>query len=220
MLTLIKEAGYRVTPSGSKRKVALYKCDCGKEKIISVYNVASGKTKSCGCMNIKQIKKLGKKRGEGRWNYKHGMYGTRFYNIYYSIIARCNDKNNKYYGGKGIKCEWETFEEFYKDMYDTYKADLTIDRIDSNKDYCKENCRWATYKEQAKEKVGKTSLIKNLGGYDNSRAVNQYSLDDKFIKNYKSARLASRQLNMDNSSITKCCKGKMKTAGGYKWEYA
>lgn len=84
---------------------------------------------------------------------KHGMFGTRFYRIWCGMISRERSKtgrNAKYYALKGIKVcsRWHRFENFKEDMYATYKEDLTIDRINSNKDYCKENCRWVTQKFQ------------------------------------------------------------------------
>ena len=173
MLKFIKEVEKRYVPCGKGRRMGLYKCSCGKEKEICISNVNRGITKSCGCANIKQITELGKRLGKDRANYKHGMFGTRFYNIYYLARDRCNNpktNNHKYYYDKGIRMEWECFTDFYNDMYKPYLKhckqygvkQTTIDRIDSSKNYNKDNCRWATYKEQAKEKVGKTYLINNL----------------------------------------------------------
>ena len=164
MLTLLKETSYRVYKSGSNKKLGLFRCDCGKEKEIVLYSVLSGQVKSCGCANIKQITKLGKRTGKNKGSYSHGMFGTRFYRTYYGIKSRCENENwgkgYKWYGGKGIKIRWNNFEEFRNDMYKSYlehvkefgEKETTIDRIDSSKDYYKENCCWATYKEQAKEK--------------------------------------------------------------------
>jgi len=66
---------------------------------------------------------------------------------------RCNNPNNnayRNYGGRGITyCkEWEKFENFWRDMEEGYDDNLTLDRIDNNGNYCKENCRWVDYKTQ------------------------------------------------------------------------
>jgi len=185
MLTLIKETGYKKYRSSSSKKMGLFRCDCGNEKEIVLYNVLSGKVISCGCANIKQITNLGNRSGKDKASYSHGMFGTRFYRIYHGMKSRCNNSNTgksyKWYGGKGIKCRWNKFEDFRDDMYVSYlehvkeygEKQTTIDRMDSSKDYYKENCRWATYKEQAKEKIGMTSLLKNTKGH--KRNHNKYN---------------------------------------------
>lgn len=82
----------------------------------------------------------------------HWMYYTRIYKIWGNIKSRCNNPKTQqymYYWWRWIKCLWNSFEEFYKDMWPMYKSWLTIDRINWNWNYCKENCRRATMKEQS-----------------------------------------------------------------------
>ena len=93
----------------------------------------------------------------------HWETKTRFYSIYNWIVARCyrpSQQSYKYYWAFWIECEWKTYEDFKKDMYDSYlehcriywEKDTTIDRKDLMWNYCKKNCKWATLKEQNRNK--------------------------------------------------------------------
>ena len=90
--------------------------------------------------------------------YRHGMAGTRIYKIWVGLLSRCyNSKVRiyKYYGGRGIKvCDrWIKFENFYADMGDRPNG-LQLDRIDNDKGYSPDNCRWVTPKENNSSNKG------------------------------------------------------------------
>jgi len=89
----------------------------------------------------------------------HRESKTPFYRKYLHIRSRCIftwDKDYRNYGARGIKFEWTSYQDFKKDMYESYvkhvekhgKKNTTIDRINVNGNYCKQNCRWATVKQQ------------------------------------------------------------------------
>jgi hypothetical protein len=161
-LTVIKENGRK-----HNRIAWLCKCDCGNEITLTSNRLLHKEgTKSCGCI---------RKETATENATKHGHSNDRIYKIWLGIKKRCfnkNDKNYDRYGGRGIKlCErWLDFMNFYNDMIDTYKDDLTIDRIDYNGDYEPNNCRWITPKEQLSNYSknvfitinGETDTVKNM----------------------------------------------------------
>lgn len=129
-------------------------CDCWNIVWVNRYQLKKEWSKnrwvkSCWCWREETARQNYKKAQDS--NRKHNMSNTRFYNIYMWILWRCNNPNEpmyKYYWWRGIKCHWKSFEEFMNDMLEWYNDTLTIDRIDVNWDYCKDNCRWATQKQQ------------------------------------------------------------------------
>lgn len=89
-----------------------------------------------------------------QFNYKHGLYKSRLYNIWKHMKSRCNNpKDAKYhnYGGRGILVckEWDDFIPFYEwAISNGYRDDLEIDRTNNDGNYCPSNCRWVTRKVQ------------------------------------------------------------------------
>lgn len=138
------------------------RCVCGKIYVKPGFHIRNDVAKSCGCMTRKIISAS---------NTVHGRSLTSSinHNTYYvwrSMRSRCDNKNHKSYkdyGGRGIKvCKrWELFTNFLSDMGDVPK-DMTIGRIDNNKNYCPENCRWET-KEQQANNTRKNRIIEFLG---------------------------------------------------------
>jgi hypothetical protein len=144
-MELIKDLGMRFprATSNRKKRYGIYKCSCGNEIETLCESVNSGATKSCGCA-LKGI------------NTKHGLCGTRINRIHKSMKNRCNNKNSesyRFYGGKGVKVckDWDNVESFNDwAINNGYKDNLTIDRIDSSKDYEPNNCRWITQAENSR----------------------------------------------------------------------
>lgn len=130
--------------SGRKAKV-LCACSCGAETTVFRVNFLAGYSQSCGCLQKQRTSKANLKHGHSR-NHK-SRTGT--YKSWMNMWSRCRNPNRHHadrYIGKGITvCEaWFVFENFLADMGERPEGQ-EIDRIDNNKGYYKENCRWVTH---------------------------------------------------------------------------
>lgn len=136
------------------RKTYFYcQCDCGNVKSVRSDSLIAGAIRSCGCLKLEQD------RINLEANHSHKMSGTRPYWIWQDIKNRCyNPHDIRYdrYGGRGITVidEWRNdFSAFYEwSLKNGYADNLTIDRIDNDKGYSPDNCRWSTMKEQSRNR--------------------------------------------------------------------
>jgi hypothetical protein len=160
--------------NNSRKYYFLCKCDCGKEKTIEASALIYNKTISCGCYHSEKVKRPKNKDVKVTTN-------KSLYSRWSSLKQRCYDKNNsryKNYGARGIKVcdEWlgkNGSENFIRwALQNGYNDDLTIDRIDVNGDYCPENCRWVSNKEQASNKTTNVFVFYN----GDKKTIREWSL--------------------------------------------
>lgn len=148
--------GFRVKRDAHRR--AVFQCQCGVKFIAIMKNVKSGNTMSCGCFKREVDKYV-----------KHGhatkAKRTPEYTAWHCMKSRCLDKRNAdyaSYGGRGIRVadSWLLFENFLRDM-GIKPAGTSIDRIDNNGNYEPNNCRWATNRQQSRNKRTTINLMFN-----------------------------------------------------------
>jgi hypothetical protein len=194
-LTIIEEIEPLTSPNGIKPRRIKCQCDCGNTKNVLLLHFIRGRITSCGC-----IKKT-----------KQGYSNTKIYRIYRAIHERCNGKtkDSLRYLGRGIQVceEWQKdYKLFIKWAFENgYKQGLQIDRIDNNKGYSPENCRWVTAKVNNNNRENTFNvvykgenyafclLLEKLGLIDNMAAIRSrikrgYSIEDAFDKPIKKGK--------------------------------
>jgi len=125
-----------------RRGISVWRClcSCGNEKIASMDNLNRGYTKSCGCLKFEYIHNQ-------KNRLIHGMKHTTLYTVWQNMNRRCSDpttKSYKDYGARGIKVckKWRNAAGFFDDMKDSWRPGLTIERVNNDLGYNKDNCIW------------------------------------------------------------------------------
>ena len=167
---LVSDLGMRYPTEKSTKKVryGLFECAyCDKEFEGSVYSVKRGQTKSCGCYAREA-------------QTTHGMRQNKFYQTWYAMRDRCFNVNNKQYenyGGRGITVceEWLDVRNFVAWCESTHPniEGYSIDRIDNDKGYSPENCRWTDATTQnINQRMKKNNTSGFVGIYWNNKNNN------------------------------------------------
>ena len=171
------------------------RCICGNIRDCLGRDLKIGKHKSCGCKRKDNLKKA---------VVTHGLTSTPEYNVWQTMKQRCNNKQSadyKYYGGRGIKiCDrWDKFIFFLQDMGKRPSPEYSLERIDNNKMYCPENCKWDTKFNQSRnrrdnvwveyngEKIIVSDLAKLLKVYPQNimTAIKNGRTIDEIVSHYK-----------------------------------
>lgn len=152
----------------------LFKCECGNELVAPLADVKfRSKRREIACRACahkalaEKIKTHGHSAG-GEW--------SPLYRTWSAMRERCTNPKQKcwhLYGGKGVKIEWASFEDFLRDMGPTFQKGLSIGRKDSNGNYTKDNCRWETTKEQARN----TSTNVNVSAFGQTKCISAWAED-------------------------------------------
>lgn len=164
-LTVVRRDG----SNKSRSAVWLCICSCGNTTRVSSNALVKNRIKSCGCLQ----KEITSARAT------HRLTKSAIYRRWASMKARCNNPNTtnyEIYGGKGITYDpsWEDFINFYMDMKDTFEETLELDRIDVNKNYSKENCRWVTHNENNYNKTKQSNNSSGKTGVSFKKNVNKW----------------------------------------------
>lgn len=184
---------------GNKGKSFVYcVCDCGNKKEVLFTNLKAGTVQSCGCKRKRNF-------------LKHGKSGTKLYAIYNGMKQRCyckTSKEYKNYGGRGISLcdEWlNSFESFEKWAYSVgfdenkNRNEQSIDRIDVNGNYCPENCKLSTIKEQARNKTNTIRYELNGEKLTLSEISEKYGVDLKKLN----SRVYALGYNIEKAILNK-----------------
>ena len=167
-------------------------CSCGNRKVVSGLSLVKGVSKSCGCLS----RELSKER-----NITHGMTNARLYKIYLKMKSRCYKKTDyhyKWYGARGITIcdkwlqDFNAFSEWA--LQNGYNDSLSIDRIDNNKNYEPNNCRWVDCKTQCRNRRSNVLFTyrgetKTLVEWSEIKGISYDKLQQRYKRGIRNERL-------------------------------
>lgn len=148
-------------------------CECGATTQVRGSSLKNGNTKSCGCLS----REVSAKKGT-----THGARRTRLYRIHSQMLSRCRnpaDTSYIHYGARGISvCDsWIPFDGFQKwAMKNGYSDELTIDRIDPERGYCPNNCRWETKTIQSRNRRAFTNKSSGFIGVSWNKQYSKWNV--------------------------------------------
>ena len=166
---LLEDLGMEYPMENSKRKYryGIFECPyCGKEFRATYGDIKKGTTRSCGCLYSKD-------------KITHGLSRSRFYNTWRHMVARCHKTEHKQYvdyGARGIiVCEdWRDIKKFIKWAEETHIEGYSLDRIDNDKGYSPDNCRWADGVTQATNQRKKSNNTSGFIGVHRYKEYNKW----------------------------------------------
>lgn len=178
-LTVLHLARPRQNKHGSF--IWIVQCSCGsRRKKVNGNELRSGKTVSCGC--------------QARENFHHRIHGhapagkaTPEYRAWHGLRSRClNPRSPKFsiYGARGIKiCDrWKSFVLFLEDMGPRPSKKHSLDRVNANGNYSPENCRWATSKQQNRNRRNNHRIFFKGESLCLAEAAEKYDLNSRLIQ--------------------------------------
>ncbi len=173
----------------NKKVTWLCRCSCGSSLAVVSQNLLDKHTRSCGCLQRELVSKR---------TSTHRKSQSKIYDVWCKLVSRCqNEKDKSYasYGGRGITVcdEWLDFSNFYNDMGDAPK-NKSIDRINNDAGYSKENCRWATKHQQTDNRRVTLWLTHNgetrsLRGWADKLNLNYARIFHRYKKGWDSYRI-------------------------------
>lgn len=199
-LVVVSYAGTRANGRGGS--VWKCKCDCGNETIVWSGSLRRGSTKSCGCLRSETVR--------ATRSTQKGLSGTKEYRSWKGMIARCyvngNARDQRNYLERGITvCDrWKnSFQTFLEDMGKCPGKEYSLDRVNNNGSYSKENCRWATRIDQMNNKRSNVVITYNGSVFTLAQLERELHLPPKSL---------SKKLSYYHGDLEKAVKAAEKSA--------